>query len=199
MEDDLVTLHALFRPDALVPVEDDLHQKKKGKKKKQIILTELANSTHSGYSVTIHDVPENSIVIKTDKFPPPKSVFKNEKAECRRADFVVIAHTDKYNWIVYIELKKGKGGLEEGIISQLQGSQCLIGYCREIGRIFWQHDDFLQAANYQARFVSIQDISINKQPNYSPQISGIHDRAENMLKITAPHYLNFHHLVGKKP
>jgi len=136
-------------------------------------------------------------VIKTDKFPAPNAIFNGYKEECKRADFVIIAHAKNTNWIVYIEMKKSKGNTEEKIIHQLQGAQCVIAYCRAIGNVFWAQPDFLNPITYQSRFVSIRDIGIPKKTSRLPPLSGLHNSPEKMLKINAPHHLQFNQLVGK--
>jgi len=148
------------------------------------------------YSVTIHKMPKDDkvIVIKTDAFPSPKTVFANSRGECKRADFVIIANTEQEKFIVCIEMKAGKGGEPKEIKQQLQGSQCFVAYCREIGRVFWDKKDFLEG--YKYRFVSMKNIRINKKPTRINQ-KEIHDSPERMLKISSPKYLNFKVLVGK--
>jgi hypothetical protein len=70
-----------------------------------------------------------------------------------------------------------------------------VTYCQNIGKCFWNKPDFLDAYHY--RFVSIGHISIAKQPTRSKRSTGIHDRPENMLKISSPNHLEFNHLAGK--
>lgn len=146
------------------------------------------------YSVTIHKMPKDDkvIVIKTDAFPSPKTVFANSRGECKRADFVIIANTEQEKFIVCIEMKAGKGRTKE-IKQQLKGSQCFVAYCREIGRVFWDKKDFLEG--YEYRFVSIKNIRINKKHIQTPK-KGIHDSPERLLEISYPKYLNFKGLVG---
>ncbi len=168
--------------------------------KKTVVLKEPGNQQQSAYSLQIRNAPDNTIAFKADAFPPPKSIFKNSKGECKRADFIVIAHTDKANWIVYIEMKSGKGGSKNEIIQQLLGAQCLVAYCRAIGRGFWREPQFLQEKDYQQRFIRVRSIStrIPKRPTRTPPESGQHDTPERMLKINAPakNTLEFRQLVG---
>ncbi|RLC04971.1 MAG: hypothetical protein DRI57_27865 [Deltaproteobacteria bacterium] len=187
---DFDTLQELLKDDVVL----DLVISRYGKK--SVTLTEPGNSHHTGYSVAIHNMPENAVVMKTDNFPAPKTFFKNTKGECKRADFVIIANTDKENLFILIEIKKGKGSSERTIIRQLQGAQCVIAYCRSIGQVFWQQKDFLNPEKYKYRFVSIRNIGINKKPTYTPHRDGLHDCPERMLKITSPHHLQFKQLAG---
>ena len=136
------------------------------------------------------------IVIKADSFTSPKAIFADSKCECKRSDFVIIAKTNARKVIIFIEMKARKGGLEREIIQQLKGSQCFIGYCREIGQTFWKQQNFLE--DYTYRFVSIREISVSKRrtrpSNSSPDM---HDCPEKMLKVTCVKGLQFKHLVGR--
>jgi hypothetical protein len=141
------------------------------------------------YSVIIFNIPTESMVIKIDHFPAPKSIFSGSKGECRRADYAIISTEKKV--IVFIELKKTKS-LKEDIIKQLMGAQCVMVYCREMGKVFWKKHDFLDG--YEYRFVSIGQIGIAKRPTRSKKHDK-HDTPEKMMKITSPHRLEFNHLV----
>jgi hypothetical protein len=184
---DIDILHGMIKDSAKVPSDDNF-----GKKK--VTLTESGGST---YSVTIYGMPDNAIVIKADAFTSPTSVFNGSKGECKRADFVLVADTDDKKLILCIEMKAGKGGAEKDIIRQLKGARCFVAYCREIGKSFWNQQDFLN--DYVYRFVSIRDISISKRPTrLSPASGDIHDHPEKMLKISSPHRLQFNRLAGGK-
>jgi len=161
--------------------------------KKKVILTE---PPPANYCVTIYGMPEEDqvIVIKTDCFTAPKAIFADSKCECKRADFVIFAETDAVKVIIYIEMKAGKGGSEGEIIQQLKGAQCFIGYCREIGQAFWDHQTFLK--DYEYRFVSIREISISKRRTRPLKSTDLHDRPDKMLKITSSKGLQFRHLIG---
>lgn len=183
---DIAILKEMIHENATVPLENDRDGKKK------VILRE---EPPANYSVTIRGMPNDDevIIIKADFFSSPNAVFKGEHGECKRADFVIIADTDKKKVILCIEMKGGKGGLEKDIIQQLKGSQCFVAYCREIGQSFWNQQDFLKG--YQYRFVSIREISISKKPTRTSSTNRIHDHPARMLKITSPHYLRFDQLV----
>jgi hypothetical protein len=162
-------------------------------KRKKVVLVE---PPPGDYAVTIYDLPDEDevMVIKADSFPAPQKIFAGTKGECKRADFIVIADTDGEKVIIFIEMKAGKGSTEAEIIQQLQGSQCLIAYCREVGRVFWNQPNFLE--NYEYRFVSIKNIRIDKRPTRTPHKDGRHDRPDQMLKISSPNHLQFNHLIG---
>ncbi len=184
MISDISILKEMIKDTATVPLKDN-HGKK------QVILKE---PPPADYSVTIHGMPDNNqtIIIKADAFTAPKDIFANSKSECKRADFVIIAETDSKKVIVYIEMKAGKGRTEKEIIHQLNGAKCFIAYCREIGQSFWNHKHFLK--DYEYRFVSIKEISIDKRPTRLSKKSSTHDSPDKMLKITSK-FLQFNKII----
>lgn len=161
------------------------------KEKWHVTLTELQ---HPSSSVTIYGLPGNAIVIKADAFKSPDTVFAGSQGECKRADFVIVADSGNKKTIICIEMKATKTS-EKTIIQQLAGARCFIAYCREIGKTFWNKQDFLE--NYTYRFVSIGHTSIPKHKTRIDRLAGIHDRPDRMLKISAPHRLQFNLLAGK--
>ena len=189
---DFDILRDLIRDEALASVEDEYG-------KEIIVLEEPGNQQQSAYSLKIRNVPDDFIAFKIDAFPAPKKIFKNDKGECKRADFVIIASDNKVNWIVHIEMKGGNTGSGKEIKQQLRGALCLVTYCRAIGQEFWQEPKFLEQKNYQQRFISVKNIGIQKKPTWIPPKSDWHDTPENMLKINAPTrgILQFNRLVGK--
>ncbi|TAN71941.1 MAG: hypothetical protein EPN14_11125 [Gallionella sp.] len=181
---DLDILHQMIKDDAKVSLID-----KHGKK--SVLLSE---PQHPDSSVTIAGMPDNAIIIKTDAFTPPKSVFNGSKGECKRADFVIVADTGNKKSIVCIEIKAKKAS-EKEIIQQLSGAKCFIVYCQAIGELFWKQQDFL--AGYSFRFISIGHTSIPKRPTRINPLEGVHDHPERMLKISSSHRLQFDQLAGR--
>ncbi|OQW94169.1 MAG: hypothetical protein BWK79_07270 [Beggiatoa sp. IS2] len=143
--------------------------------------------------VPIYGLPEETIVIKTDSFKSPDSLFKCENGECKRADFVIIAETNKKKVIICIEMKVKKDS-EKEIIQQLTGTQCLIMYCQALGKTFWKEPDFLK--DYVYRFVSIGNISIAKRKTRFSRTMPKHDRPDKLLKVDWPHHISFNILAG---
>ena len=148
------------------------------------------------YSVKIKGIPKEAIVIKTDTFPPPDGLFACQRGECRRADFVIVTNSSQDNFILYIEMKKGRSKWAR-IVDQLRGSACLMSYCRDIGRAFWQRMDFL-GRTYKSRFISIREIRINRKPTIEPSQNGLNDTPEKALKIKGKRNLHFRELVLRK-
>lgn len=159
--------------------------------KKSVVLSE---PQYPASSVTISGIPDNAIVIKADAFTSPKSVFKDSKNECKRADFVIVANTGNKKSIVFIEMKATKAPAKE-IIKQLYGAKCFIVYCQEIGKSFWKQPGFL--AGYSFRFISIGNTSISKRKTRIDPTTGIHDSPERMLIISSSRQLQFNQLAGK--
>ena len=148
-------------------------------------------------TVEITELPRNSIVIRAETFNPP-TVLKSLKGQRRRADFVVVSNVETEKWIICIETQKGTGKDPEDIEQQLRGAQCFIGYCKCIGKSFWQSKSFLDG--YQYRFVSIVNINIDKQttrfykPGSQPK-KKLHDRPENFQEIQGHQSLHFDQLT----
>ena len=185
---DITILENMIQNTAKVPLEEDIYGKRK------VILTE---TNPPKYSVTINGMPDDDqvIVIKSDNFVEPKAVFQGSKEECKRADFVIIANTDRKKLIFCIELKSGNPGNKE-IIRQLKGAYCFTIYCREIGKIFWEEPDFLK--DYEYRFISIKNIFQNKKPGFEYDNIMIDKISRPMLKISSSNVLYFHQLIARQ-
>lgn len=185
MMDDFEILHALFREEALASIESN-----------RIILEEQNN--HS-YKLEISRIPDEIIAFKADKFPAPIHIFRNDKSECKRADYVIIArrHTQiNPRLIVYVELKKGSTGDGPSIKNQLRGAKCLVAYCCAIVREFWKEAQFLN--DYAERFVSVR-IESRENPTRPPRgRHGPYDAPECMLRLVATEggTLRFDKLLG---
>ncbi len=153
----------------------------------------------SQYAVTIHHVPTDTIAFKADFFPDVRKFFKCSKKECKRADFVIITNYDNsMGYIIFIEMKGGKGSSDIQIQHQLRGAKCIVDYCRSLVNEFWNDSEFLDSDDYKQCFVSIKDVRVNKKPTRErsrhPNNSPIH-----MLKIFSPGKkpIYFNELIGK--
>ena len=171
MTTDLDVLRELINEDALVQFEKRGHGGR---------VAELKEVDDSGrYSIRITGIPKDAVVIKTDAFPAPKGIFKCERGECKRADYVIVASFGKRSYVVYVEMKRGK--FKRDIVSQLKGSECFVSYCRAIACRFWGRSNFLSSC--ESRFVSITKIGLRKSPTREPHRAGRHHAPERMLKI----------------
>ncbi len=143
------------------------------------------------YSITIQNVPEDAVAIKTDRFPDLGGFFKcsGDIGQCKRADFVIITD-DK---LIFIELCKGKKQ-EKEVVQQLKGAQCVIEYCHNIGGKFYNHDSFLK--NNIHYFVSVSKIGVSKKRSAPKPCQN--NTPDNFLKINAPRNLQFKNLCRKK-
>lgn len=165
---DIAILKEMIKETATVSLEDDPYGKDLEDDtygKNQVILRE---PPPANYYVTIKGMPNDDdvIIINADKFKSPDTVFKGNRGECKRADFVIVANTSKKKVILCIEMKAGKGGSQTDINEQLKGAQCFVAYCREIGQSFWEQPNFLKG--YEYRFVSIKNITRMTQTRIDP-------------------------------
>jgi len=185
----ITILKEMLKETAIVPLEDHPY----GKSTKQVTLEEQWQ-----YSILINGLPpeEQVVVFKTDDYPAPIDIFKGDKGECKRADFVIICDTETIKVILFIELKaKSSTSTKKHIIQQLKGSQCVVKYSQEIGKLFW-NSTFLN--DFQYRFVCLRGINIAKRQTLAIKTSTIHDCPENMLTINNPKRLEFKKLIGKQ-
>jgi hypothetical protein len=96
---------------------------------------------------------------------------------------IIIADTGKKKVILCIEMKAGKGGEMKDIIAQLQGVKCFVAYCREIGKSFWHHPNFLE--DYNLRFISIKNIT--QQTNTRFDVNRIYPNQNLASKLKILH------------
>ena len=196
MTDDLEILSEMIRDTALASVEEHPYGRSG---KKVVILKELNNEQQ--YSVKIQNAPDEILAIKADEFPAPKSIFRDDKHECKRADYILVAYTKGANWIIYIELKDGQSNSNKEIRQQLDGAKCLIAYCRAVGRTFWQQPKFLEEKNYKQRFVCVKNLKSKKTPTRNRlKPRRLHDNSANMRKIYAHpgKQVQFNELINKQ-
>lgn len=180
---DMDILSQMIKDSALVQLGDNY-----GKPFVKLIESQAPDSL-----ATINHLPADSIVIKADEFRSPNDVFKGEKGECKRADYVLISEEKKC--IIYIEMKQNKCQWNQ-IVKQLQGAQCFVKYCQEIGKGFWEKNDFLDG--YKSRFISIGRTSISKQKTRITKNSNCHDTPDRALKINCPNYIHFNRIAALK-
>lgn len=146
-------------------------------------------------TVEIEKLPQDSVVIRAEAFKPP-NVFKNLKGERRRADFVIVSNEVGEKWVVCIETQAGASKNRAYIASQLKGAQCFIGYCKCIGKVFWESEAFLDG--YQYRFVSIANINANKQRTRPDSNANrkLHDNPDAFKEIFERQNLYFDELTS---
>ena len=106
----------------------------------------------------------------------------------------------KKKWILCIETQKmdSKRALE--VVQQLKGAACFIGYCKCIGKLFWESDEFLD--NYEYRFISVVRLNDSKKRGTMPfqtKKGKLHNRPENFLKISRSPRIHFGKLIDPAP
>lgn len=161
---DFEILQAMFKKTATVTIKSN-----------KVILTE---PQHPDSKLTIVKLPEDTIILKADAFKSPDNFFNCKNNECKRADYIIIANQK----IICLEMKATKAS-EKEIVGQLLGAQCLMKYCQEIGKKFWQKSDFLK--NYTFHLVSVGHLTINKSKTRYEPIQNLHFK-ENFLKVSYP-------------
>ncbi|MDD1469340.1 hypothetical protein MEO43_29805 [Dolichospermum sp. ST_sed5] len=116
---DIAILKEMIQETATVSLENDLDGRNK------VILKE---PKPPNYYVTIRGMPDddNVIIINPEEFKSLDTIFKGNRGERKRADFIIIADTGKKKVILCIEMKAGKGGEMKDIIEQLQGAKCFV-------------------------------------------------------------------------
>jgi len=176
---DMDILSQMIKSTALVQLEEENDKR----------FVRLSEPQAPDSCATIRHLPADTMVIKADKFPAPKAFFKGDKGECKRADFIIISEEKKV--ILYIELKAG-AKVASHIVKQLKGASCLISYCKEIGRQFWNESTFLDG--YAHRYIGMINLSVSKKPTRHKS-SPLYDSPESFMKISSPHYLQFNNLA----
>ncbi|NJN73528.1 MAG: hypothetical protein HC799_12335 [Limnothrix sp. RL_2_0] len=130
------------------------------------------------YFIKIKGLSEQILIIKCDKFPAPKSIFKNSKRECKRADYIILTNTENKKTAVFLELKKGNPDNAE-LICQLKGAFCFLKYCQKIGQVFWEKPNFL--AGYEYKFAVIKEIPKVNLKKKTTRIR--HENLANRIKM----------------
>lgn len=183
MPEDITVLSQMIKDTAKVSLRDNY-----GKK-----IVELVEPAQPDSQVTIYGLPDNAIVIKADKFRAPDAIFEGTQGECKRCDFLIVADTGSKRVIVFIEMKAEKGPRKE-IVQQLKGAKCLIAYCGEIGKEFWNQRHFLDG--YEERYVSIGHTRLAKKKTRLTRDVEKHNHPEHFMKIDWPNRLQFSHIAS---
>jgi hypothetical protein len=178
---DSIILSELIKTTALVPIKNNNAN----------YSVELIESNEQTSKANILNLPTDALTIKCDEFFCNDRIFNGYKGECKRADFIIISCLKKC--IVFIELKKNNSNFMH-MCKQLNGAQCFIRYCQDIGKSFWKEKNFLN--NYKHRFVCITRTSIDKRKTLFVKKANINNTPEKALKINYPKNLHFKQLTG---
>lgn len=145
------------------------------------------------YKIRINNLPSNSMVFKTDRFPSPDTIFNCSKGECKRADFVIVTDEGNQKYIFFIELKsKSKTSTTKEVTQQFLGSQSVLKYTKEIGKLFWKETAFLEG--FECRFIVLVDLKIDKKRTRNKKENSRHNNANNFLQLSGKHSIQFNEL-----
>ena len=184
---DIQILQEMLNPDVQVVLQS-------GHGRPSVELTDL----QSGMTVEIKGLPRNSIVIRAEDFENPLTVFNGSRGERKRADFVIVSNDgSERKWIICIETQEMDSKLASHVVQQLKGAYCFVGYCKCIGKSFWESEEFLDG--YQYRFVSIVDINFNRSRRRTQPFQSegeLHNRPDIFLKISQSPTIYFRKLIN---
>ena len=166
---DMEILAQMIRESALVEPKPD----GSGKPCVRLVESQTDNS-----ELTVLNLPKDTLVIKADKFRSPDDVFFGHNGECKRADYVIISEI--YKCIIYIEMKRTSDSLHN-FVNQLKGAYCFIKYCREIGKAFWNKENFLD--DYKDLFISCSRTRGAKTRTGQLPDCELHDAPHKALRI----------------
>ncbi len=180
---DIDILHEMLNSTAVVPLQP----------KGNNVSVELKDK-QSQTTVEITNLPQNSVVIKTEAFELKKVVFNGLKDERRRADFAIVSIENTKKWIICVEIKSSNIDKDK-VISQLRGAKCVIDYYKSVGREFWAANNFLE--DYEYRFVGIAAITQKKstRPMSAANHTQLHDSPDTFLPIFEQDRLYFNELI----
>lgn len=152
-------------------------------------------------TVEIKGVPHDTVVVRAEEFEAPLDIFNGSRGERRRADFVIVSDDGKRKWIICIETQAGNTKTRSHVEQQLKGATCFMSYCKCIGKLFWESNEFLD--DYQYRYVSMVDIHANKEirrtrhyPYRAQSDGGLHDTPADFLKFYRSKSLYFSKLIS---
>ena len=152
--------------------------------------------------VEIQGIPHDSVVIRAEDFEDPLAIFNGSRGERRRADFVIVSIDRGRKWIICIETQAGNSKTRSHVEDQLKGAVCFMNYCKCIGRLFWESNEFLD--DYQYRYVSMVDINANKEtkktrhyPYHTQSERGFHNTPASFLKYFRSASLYFSKLISE--
>ncbi|MBF0565156.1 MAG: hypothetical protein HQK89_07935 [Nitrospirae bacterium] len=115
--------------------------------------------------ICILEVPEDSILIKLDKYKQPQTLVKNKLGQRQRCDYVLLTSYMEQRLMLFIEPKSVWPKYED-IVKQFKGSECVMDYCNAFLNRFHAQDNLFE--HFQKRFVVFYYNSGKKQ-NTRPQ------------------------------
>ena len=141
--------------------------------------------------VDIRGVPEKSVLIKLDAYDQPLSLFKGNKGERQRCDYILFTVLDGQGYTLFIELKSAKIKKTE-YVCQFKGAECVVDYCHSALKRFHDHD---KLKTFNKRFVVFYKPRIAKQRT-RPQSPAGSITPEKALLYPSPHSLSLRSLIA---
>jgi hypothetical protein len=111
--------------------------------------------------VDIQGVPAGSLLIKLDSYEPPVSLFKGDRGQRKRCDYVLFTVFGGQGYVLFIELKSATLKRTQ-YIAQFKGAECAIDYCHAVLKRFYGHDQLV--SSFSRRFVVFYKPRIAKRP-----------------------------------
>lgn len=106
----------------------------------EIHLKDTNASTKKNYCFKITNVPENTLVIRADKFPNMKHFFKDDEdiGLCKKSDYIIISIDKHSNYkVLIVEISSGDHKSNIYIRQQLKGATCILKYYESICKYFF--------------------------------------------------------------
>lgn len=137
--------------------------------------------------VDIKGVPAGSLLLKLDSYEPPVSLFRGDRGQRKRCDYVLFTVLDGSGYALFIELKSATLKRAQ-YIAQFKGAECAIDYCHAVLKRFYSHDRLL--SSFSKRFVVFYKPRLAKKPtrpgpaagNISPEKALLYSTPSPSLK-----------------
>ena len=107
--------------------------------KYEIHLKDTNALTKKNYCFKITNVPENTLVIRADKFPNMKHFFKDDEdiGLCKKSDYIIISIDKHSNYkVLIVEISSGDNKSNIFIRQQLKGATCILKYYESICKYY---------------------------------------------------------------
>lgn len=136
-------------------------------------------------TVRIFDVPDNSILVNLDRYDQPKTLFKNDRGQRKRCDYVLLTTFNNQLYMLFIEMKSSTAPKLE-IQRQFKGAECVMDYCNAALNRFHDQNNLLNS--FRKRFVVFyKPRSIAKRTTRPQCTTQLNDRPDRAFKYPSPH------------
>jgi hypothetical protein len=135
--------------------------------------------------VKIFDVDEGSILVNMDRYDQPKSLFRNEKGQRKRCDYVLLTIFNNQHFMLFVEMKSSTAPKLE-IQRQFKAAECVMDYCNAALNRFHDQNNLLDS--FRKRFVVFyKPRSIAKRTTRPQCTTQLNDRPDRAFKYPSPH------------